>query len=504
MDTMKTENNIYKWKYLPQKATEDAYEPIIDEIRELGKNYLCSDDVAKEAIIETIFTKIREINIFPIIYFSEEGIKNEILEMYNKTDVCFVEEGVYTQLRNGLLMLDYLFPNLHVATTCNERVCMYNRFYDDDILKAAIKYYLDQGYTINNLRTLFFSYARLYYDTPINFSPMRAKVIFEHFCPQNGVIYDYSAGYGGRMMGALCSQQNFKYIAVEPNTNTFYNLKRLGQYIETTLNREQSYHIYNLCSEYFQPKEESVDFIFSCPPFFKKEIYTDEITQSINSYPEYNEWLEEYVRPTIRNCYKALKEDGVYGVDILNYTYCGKTYTLIEDWSRIAEEEGFFFKGSVPVASHFRKKEGEGEQVYLFMKNKEYELPDYTPGKVQQDAEKTRMKNERAKYRRQHRVVAEYDVFGNLLELYSEENAPVEKEVYKSSNLYDNKYYRIYYGDDTILQSIEVRQPVCKIDNKYFFSLTSAAVYCNVSRQYAHQAKTKHLNALGGRIVEWV
>ena len=47
---MKTENNIYKWQYLPQKATEDAYEPIIDEIRELGKNYLSSDDNAKEKI----------------------------------------------------------------------------------------------------------------------------------------------------------------------------------------------------------------------------------------------------------------------------------------------------------------------------------------------------------------------------------------------------------------------------------------------------------------------
>jgi trehalose-6-phosphate synthase len=96
MDIMKVENNIYKWKYIPQKPTEDAYESIIDEIRELGKNYLISDDSAKETIIETIFSKIREINIFPVIYFSEEGIKNEILEMYNKADVCFVEGGVYT------------------------------------------------------------------------------------------------------------------------------------------------------------------------------------------------------------------------------------------------------------------------------------------------------------------------------------------------------------------------------------------------------------------------
>ena len=144
--------------------------------------------------------------MFPIIYFSEEGIKKEIMSVYEKNDVCFVEGGVYTQLRNGLLLLDYLFPNLHTATTCNERKSMYDRFYNDSILKDSIRYYLNTGKTITNLRTMFFSYARLYFDTPINFPPLRAKIIFEHYCPKDGTIYDYSAGYGGRMLGALGSE----------------------------------------------------------------------------------------------------------------------------------------------------------------------------------------------------------------------------------------------------------------------------------------------------------
>ena len=40
------------------------------------------------------------------------------------------------------------------------------------------------------------------FDIGINW---RAKIIFEHYCPKNGTIYDYSAGYGGRILGALCS-----------------------------------------------------------------------------------------------------------------------------------------------------------------------------------------------------------------------------------------------------------------------------------------------------------
>lgn len=500
---MEQNNSIYTWKYQAEKNAEDAYEAIISEIQQISANYSIKSPKEQDEIINSIFLKIREINIFPIIYFSEEGIKEEILSVYDKNDICFVETGVYTQLRNGLLLLDFLFPNLHLATTCNEKQNMYNRFYDDDILKKAIKSYLDSGKIIYNLRTVFFSYARLYYDTPINFSPMRAKIIYEHFCPKNGVIYDYSAGYGGRMLGALGSQQDFTYIAVEPNTNTYHNLKRLGQYITTALNKNKNYNIYNLCSEKFQLKPESIDFIFSCPPFFKKENYSDEITQSANNYPEYKDWLENYVRPTIKNSYVALKEHGVYGVDILNYSYCGKTYPLIEDWIKIAKEEGFIYKGDISVASKFRKKDGEGEHLYMFMKREEYELPDYTPSKTQADAEEAMRKKERAKYRKNHRTIGEYDIFGNLIELYSEETSPVSKEIYKSSRLYNNKYYKVYYGEDVVQQWLEVKQPVCFIDGQYFFSMSEAGRYCEISRQAVAQSKQRKAPALNGHPVQW-
>ena len=501
---MKTINNVKHWRYIPKKNIEDAYENIIVELQNLGKNYLTSSAEQQQIIVEQIFQKIREINIFPVIYFSEQGIKEEILSIYNKNDVSFVEGGVYTQARNGLLLLDYLFPNLHLATTCNEKRSMYERFFDDDILKAAIKNYLEIGKPIHNLRTIFFSYARLYYDTPINFSPMRAKVIFEHYCPENGTIYDYSAGFGGRMLGALCSQQNFNYVAVDPNYNTFMNLKKLGLYIEETLNVKNKFTIYNLCSEKFQPQEESIDFAFSCPPFFKKEIYSDEITQSINNYPQYQEWLENYVRPTIKNSFLALKETGVYGVDILNYTYNGKTYNLIEDWCRIAQEEGFVYKDKITVASRFRKKENEGENIYLFMKKEEYSLPDYTPGKIEKDAEEARRANERAKYRREHRTICEYDICGNLINLYDENNCPISKDIYKKNDLYDNKYYRVYYGEDVIKQAIQVKQPICVVENNYFFSMAEVGRYCGVSRQAVAQSRAKQSEYINGKKITWI
>ena len=171
----------------------------------------------------------------------------------------------------------------------------------------------------------------------------------------------------------------------------------------------------------------------------------------MHNYPDYQDWLDNYVRPTIQNCYFALKENGVYGVDILNYTYCGKTYTLIEDWIKIAQEEGFVYKDKVSIASRFRKNDSKGDHCYLFMKNENYELPDYTPNNSLNEATKSIANKERAKNRRLNRTIGEYDVFGNLLDLYNEETSPVNKEIYKTGKLYNNKYYKIYYGEDIIL-----------------------------------------------------
>ena len=118
---------------------------------------------------------------------------------------------------------------------------------------------------------------------------MRAKAIYEKFCPQNGIIYDFCAGFGGRMLGALSSSKNFIYICTDPNSETYENLLKEGAYIEEVTKRKNSFKVYNECAEDLELKKESVDFIFSCPPFFDLEKYGNEETQSYIKYPNYEE-----------------------------------------------------------------------------------------------------------------------------------------------------------------------------------------------------------------------
>ena len=143
--------------------------------------------------------------------------------------------------------------------------------------------------------------------------------------------------------------------------------------IEEATKRKGSFEIHNTCSEDLQLTPNSVDFAFSCPPFYGLERYSEEDTQSINRYPDYQDWLENYVRPTVRNCYAALKDSGLYGVDITDINWKNKKYALVADWCRIAEEEGFVFEDKYSIVSRSRKDDCEGsntEHVYIFRKGR--------------------------------------------------------------------------------------------------------------------------------------
>lgn len=121
------------------------------------------------------------------------------------------------------------------------------------------------------------------------------------------------------MLGALSSKNNYTYIGTDPNTETYQNLLALGDKIEKVTKKENSFTVYDQGSEDLTLPKGSVDFIFSCPPFFALEKYSEESSQSYNKYKKYDDWLEQYVRPTIKNCFDMLKDNGLFGVDIMNF-----------------------------------------------------------------------------------------------------------------------------------------------------------------------------------------
>lgn len=159
---------------------------------------------------------------------------------------------------------------------------------------------------------------------------------------RKGVIFvTGNCGFGGRLLGCLSSKNNYKYVGTDPNTETMYNLHRLGEYIEMVTGREDSYELHCCGSEDFKGPANSVDFAFSSPPYFDLEVYSDEPTQCFNKFPVLEDWLEGYVRGTIKNIYHMLKPGCCYAVNIADFKVRGgQEVAYVDEWIRISTEEG--------------------------------------------------------------------------------------------------------------------------------------------------------------------
>ena len=134
-----------------------------------------------------------------------------------------------------------------------------------------------------------------------------------------GNVYDYSAGYGGRLLGIATARMRYKYVGVDPNTETVSYLNYLNDLIYEAVGNRGI--IVQSVSEEYEP--DNVDFAFSSPPYFNLEKYCDEPTQCMNRYTTLDEWFEGYAAPTMKNIIGSLEDDGLFATNIADYKTSG-------------------------------------------------------------------------------------------------------------------------------------------------------------------------------------
>jgi len=370
---------MFNWDYTSPTETSTGYEDVMNQIDIISPDdFNLLDDAAKDEVVEKIFNVVRSKNIFPIYYFNEDGIKKEIVKCIGK-DVK-LNKVVDEKSNAGQYVCMLLFKNLHqVQCKGAKGNSMYDRFYDDHKLKKTIRFAL----TYERLRNI---YSGLYRNSRLiggnvatNFPPMKAKSIYEKYCPQNGVIFDYSCGFGGRMLGALTSKNNYKYFGVDPCTETYENLKVLGGYIESVTGRKNSFKVLCSGSENINYHPLTADFAFSSPPYFNLESYSDEDTQCYIKFGDIESWIAGYVKPTIQNIYGMLKHNRFYAVNIADFNVGNKKVQYVDRWIEASKEVGFDFVEKLEMKLQTRKGSGhkddngidkpKSEGVYVFYKN---------------------------------------------------------------------------------------------------------------------------------------
>jgi SAM-dependent methyltransferase len=361
-----------EWIYKSPTKQSSGYEDT--NIKEYTRDmFLSATEEGKENMVNEIFEIYRGKNIYPIWYYNDEGIKAEIKKCIDK-NVSFDGDTLSLKFYQGTSLCRFIFPNINeIDVRNNKNNSLADRFYSDHKLKRAIRFSLqyNKDASPTNLRR---AIGMIEHGIPQNFLPMNAKALYEKFVPEGGIIYDFACGYGGRMLGALSSKNNYNYFGVEPNTETFQHLKELGKYIEEVTGRKNSFKIFNTVSEEFKINRENfVDFAFSSPPYFNLEKYSDEETQSYIKFPTLEEWLDGYVKPTIQSIYKFLKPDALYAVNIADFKMGKRQIEFVDKWIELSEECGFTYIKSVAMKLEGRSgdgltRENGKEGIFLFRK----------------------------------------------------------------------------------------------------------------------------------------
>lgn len=173
---------------------------------------------------------------------------------------------------------------------------------------------------------------------PSNFPIKTCYHILDKYNVNNN-YFDFSCGWGVRLLASL--YKNVNYYGVDPNYLLTDKLIELDKDYRNTVGRDKITKIYTQGSEtYIHELENKIGLAFSSPPYFKLELYNIG-KQSCTKETLYEEWLENYIKPTMYNIKKYLIRGGYFLWNINNY----KQYKLVEDTVKIIEDNGFNYLG---------------------------------------------------------------------------------------------------------------------------------------------------------------
>lgn len=215
-----------------------------------------------------------------------------------------------------------------------------------DKVQGSPKTFAPTNTEFNNFKRCIQLGGKGYAGYPTQFPLKTVDMVLNKYIPDGGNWYDYSCGWGSRLLGALRNGVN--YFGTDPNymlteklvemTCDYFKANGIGFYYMDECGTDdmqlvesdecQRIEIYSTGSEKFHNRlENEMDLCFSSPPYFNLEDYRIG-EQSWRKGMSYRQWVDSYLRPTIMNCYRYLKSGGHFVCNIKNF----KKTTWKEMW----------------------------------------------------------------------------------------------------------------------------------------------------------------------------
>ncbi len=190
---------------------------------------------------------------------------------------------------------------------------------NDEILKKVVEYRLgfnkSKEFFDLNIKNLYRGLeVRSMFNVGIFYIKQSKEIFEKNVTEKNSKIYDPFIGWGSRLTSLknLIENNGCKYFGNDINKDLDGGYKKL---IDLEFKKEYHSNIkidFKSSTEINNSLINEIDFIFTSPPFYNDEIYS----QNSILYKDLNDWENNLLIPIFENCFKYLKNNGKIVIDI--------------------------------------------------------------------------------------------------------------------------------------------------------------------------------------------
>jgi hypothetical protein len=314
---------------------------------------------------------------FPVYSLKRDEKRRELLDLLVADHAGIIDkQGRIKQTMHGLALAWHYQP-FAWTVKCGNRKTPIEVFTNDESFLKAIerRTKLGNAFSDGGLRKILRTFSST--QSVSNFRPTAAAAVYHRLLPkEGGVVWDMSAGFGGRLLGALACDRVDKYIGSDPSTYAMDGLREMADELVSMAQsfgrRNLEVELHKVGSEDFVPERNSLQLCFSSPPYASWERYSDEPTQSHIKFPTQDEWLHGFIGATLRNCAHGLKKEGILAVNIASVAAYPNLATV---FLRFAEDNGWRLVETLQLQlskmvglKHIGKSAFKSEPIFIFKK----------------------------------------------------------------------------------------------------------------------------------------
>lgn len=173
------------------------------------------------------------------------------------------------------------------------------------------------------------------------FPPDIVKKVVLFYTDKNDLVLDPFAGHNSRMQ--MTHFLNRNYIGYDVSKKFMDFNREIASNLTSSegklVDAENTITLKETSSENINEADNSCDLVFTSPPYYKVEYYTDEKDQ-LYFCPSYEVFLER-MEVILRQCFRALKEGKYCVFNVNDFRYKGKFYCYHADIINLFRKVGF-------------------------------------------------------------------------------------------------------------------------------------------------------------------